>query len=131
MKNVIHTSLRAAALAVTLLVLPVAFAQTSDRAAQILAATGSIQLAAVGPYVQLGTFAIQVSTKLGSPSATLPDGTLLYSDFGIEHSSARGTLVVGFTNGRVSSLTLASPAVVVALRNQIMKPGDKVLIATR
>ena len=131
MKNLRLISLRATTLAVTLLVLPAAFAQTNDRAAQVLATTGSVRLESAGPYVGLGTYAIQVSAKLGSPSAILPDGTLLYAGFGIEGSSAHGTLVVRFTNGRVSFLSLASPAVVIALRTPAKTPGDKVLVATR
>lgn len=131
MKNLRLISLRAAALAVTLLVLPSGFAQTNDRAAQILAATGSVRLAAVGPYVAVGTYLIQVSTKLGSPSSILPDGTWLYEGFTIDDSNASGTLVVRFQEGRVSSLSLASPVVVIALRTQTRKPGGKVLVATQ
>ncbi len=124
-------SLRVAALAVTLLVLPAAFAQNPDRIAQALAATGSVRVDAVGPYVNVGTVRVQVFAKLGSPTATLPDGTWLYSDFLADGSDAHGTLVVHFNADRVSSLSLASPAVVVAMRNQAQKSGDKVLVAAR
>lgn len=131
MKKILVSSLRAAALAATLFVLPAVFAHAPDRAAQILAATGSVRLESAGPYVNLGTYSIQVSTKLGAPSATLSDGSLLYNDFSIEDSAAHGTLIVRFIDGRVSSLSLASPAAVIALRAGTEKSGDKVLVATR
>jgi ABC-type spermidine/putrescine transport system permease subunit II len=131
MKNLALTSLRVAALAVTLLVLPAAFAQNPDRIAQALAARGSVRVDAVGPDVNVGTCRVQVFAQLGSPTSTLPDGTWLYQDYLADGSEAHGTLVVHFNAGRVSSLSLASPAVVVALRNEAKRPGEKVLVAAR
>ncbi len=69
-----------------------------------------------GPYVEPGTYQIQVSTALGRPTHLLADGTWLYADFAVEASRARGTLVVRFAQGRVSTLTLVSPSVATALR---------------
>jgi len=129
MKNHHASTLRAAALATTLFVLPAAFAQTSDRAAQALATIGSVRVESAGPYVSVGTYRIQVTTKLGRPSATLADGTMLYENYLADGSAATGTLVVQFAAGRVSSLSLAGPAVVAALRTPARKLGDKVLIA--
>jgi hypothetical protein len=59
-----------------------------------------------GPYVETGTFRVQVADKLGRPAAVLPDGTWLFNRHRIENSNATGTLVVQFIDGRVSALTL-------------------------
>ena len=102
-----------------LLALPsLASAQASsptDRAAELLARNGSVRVNAAGPYVQTGTFAIQVAAKLGQPSARLVDGTWLYHNHALAGSDARGTLIVRFNQGRVSELTLVTPAVAAAL----------------
>jgi hypothetical protein len=45
----------------------------------------------------------------------LPDGTWFYSDYSANESAAHGTLVVCFDNGRVSKLSLVSPAVATAM----------------
>ncbi len=120
MKATIASAFRAAALATVLGVLPaIAFATNPrpvDRAAQQLAFGGSVPVKSVGPYVEIGTYQIQVSVKLGQPSVKLPDGTWLYDHRAIEGSAAEGTLIVRFVAGRVSSLALASSNVVAALR---------------
>ena len=99
---------------------------TADRAESLLAGRGSIPVEAAGPYVEVGTYRIQVAVKLGRPAARLPDGTWLYENFVADGSNARGTLVVRFAQGRVSSLMLATPAVVAALRST---PQPGVLVA--
>ena len=109
---------RAAALAATLLILP-GFAATkdspaTDRAAELLRTTGRLSVQAAGPHVEVGTYLIQVSVMLGRASATLPDGTWLYDNFVPENSAAKGTLVVRFTKGRVSDLSLVTPAIATA-----------------
>lgn len=78
--------------------------------------TGTMLVDAAGPYVEAGTFRIQVADKLGRPSAVLPDGTWLYQNFATEDGQMTGTLVVRFTKGRVTSLALATPEVVALLR---------------
>jgi hypothetical protein len=87
-----------------------------DSATQTLNSNGTVAIKTVGPYVEIGTFQIQVSTKLGRPDLTLADGTWLYHHRRIDGSAAEGTLVVRFAAGRVSALTLATPQVVAALR---------------
>jgi hypothetical protein len=135
MKTNLASTLRVAALAATLFLLPAIAsakdAAPADRAAQLLAACGSIPMSAVGPYVEVGTFQIQVSVKLGQPSAKLPDGTWLYQGYAVEDSQATGTLVVRFAQGRVTSLSLASPVMVAALRAAPRKTGDRVLVAAQ
>ena len=130
MKTIAVSTLRTAALAAALLLLPaVASAKdsaTADRAESLLAGRGSIPVEAAGPYVEVGTYRIQVAVKLGRPAARLPDGTWLYENFVADGSNARGTLVVRFAQGRVSSLMLATPAVVAALRST---PQPGVLVA--
>jgi hypothetical protein len=121
MKNLLISSLRAAAFASTL------FAFAASAHASDLTATGSLWVAAAGPYVNHGTCRVQVSAKLGRPSATLPDGTWLYEGFTAGDRS--GTLVVRFSAGRVSDLALASPAVVTALLAQPTTSAHPVLIA--
>ncbi len=110
------SALRATALAATLLVTASAFAQSPDRAAQLLAVAGSIPVSHAGPYIAAGTYRVQVSAQLGRPTASLPDGTWLYENFNADDSGASGTLVVRFVDGRVRSLSLASPSAVTALR---------------
>ena len=126
MKNFLISSLRAAALASTLLA---SSAFAADRAADVLSATGSVKIESVGPYVSTGTYRVQVSAKLGRPTTTLPDGTWVYENFNASDSAASGALVVRFVDGRVSSLSLATPATVVALRSPHHKVGDRILIA--
>lgn len=105
-------------------------ASSADRAADLLARQGAIPVAAAGSHVERGTFRIQVVAKLGQPDARLGDDTWLYHERAVEGSAARGTLIVRFTNGRVSSLAMATPAVVAALR---ANPAAAVheLVATR
>lgn len=126
--------LRVTALAATLLALPVlATAKdngaASDRAAELLAVKGSIPVSSAGPYVQAGTFRIQVIAKLGRPDTTLSDGTLLYPNFTVDDSNATGMLVVRFTSGRVSELSLVTPAVATVMMTP-KKPSDRVLVAS-
>ncbi len=133
MKTNIISALRAAALATVLGALPaLAFATNptpADRAAQQLASGGSVPVKSVGPYVERGTYQIQVSVKLGQPSAKLPDGTWLYDHRAIEGSAVEGTLIVRFVNGRVSSLALAGANVVAALR-AAPKNSDGIVVAS-
>ena len=87
-----------------------------DSAAQLLAREGSVRVTSAGAFVAPGTFRVQVAAKLGRPDLTLADGTWLYHHRRIGESAAEGTLVVRFAAGRVSSLSLVTPAVVAALR---------------
>lgn len=105
-------------------------AASTDRASQLLAQHGAVSIKAAGPYVEVGSFRIQVDTKLGRPSVTLPDGTRLYRNFEIKDSDAHGTLVVRFTEGRVSNLSLVTRAVETAMLSPKVTP-DGVMIASR
>ena len=104
-----------------LLVTPALFATeissdaAADTAAARLAHQGSLPLHAIGPYVEIGTFRILVEGKLGRPDARLADGTWLYHRQRIEGTTARGTVVVRFEAGRVSSLSLVTPQVAATL----------------
>jgi hypothetical protein len=133
MKTTIASALRAAALATVLGVLPAIASATNstpvDRAAHQLALRGSVPVKNAGPYVEIGTCQIQVSVKLGQPSAKLPDGTWLYDHRAIEDSAAEGTLIVRFVDGRVSSLALATSSVVAALR-ATPKNADGIVVAS-
>lgn len=117
--------LRRVLLAAALAVLPAvsSSAAAPDRAAEIFRLTGRLSVPAAGPYVEIGTYRIQVSAKLGSPTARLADGTWLYSDFGAENTAAHGTLVVRFVSGRVRELYLATPATITALREAAKHPN--------
>jgi hypothetical protein len=131
MKSTLASSARSAAIAAALLVLP-AFAsakgrEAKDPAGQLLALHGTVQVAAAGPYVEVGTFQIQVAVKLGRPAAKLADGTWLYPNTRVEDSDATGTLLVRFDRGRVSGLSLVTPAVAMALA----KAGDPLRIADK
>lgn len=127
--------LRTFALMATLAALPFAAQaaekSTTDSAARILAANGAVAVENAGPYVERGTFRIQVAEKLGRPNLELPDGTWLYHNRTVEGSAARGTLVVRFAKGRVTELAIAAPAVVAALRADPRKPLQAELIASK
>ena len=97
--------------------------RTRDHANELLTANGSVRVSHVGRAVEIGTYQIQVSVKLGRPDLRLADGTWLYHERNIEHSEATGTLVVRFTNGRVSELSLAGPSLVAALETQARAPA--------
>ena len=133
MKTTLASALRTAALATTLLALPALASAmnnaATDRAAEMLAVKGSIPVSSAGPYVQAGTFRIQVITKLGRPETTLSDGTLLYPNFSADGSDASGTLVVRFNQGRVSELALVTPTVATAMVTP-KKPSGRVLVAS-
>ncbi len=134
MKTNLASLARTAALAAALLALPVLASAkdnaATDRAAEALAVQGSIPVSSAGPYVQAGTFRIQVIAKLGRPDTALSDGTLLYPNFTADGSDATGTLVVRFAAGRVSGLSLVTPAVATAL-SAPKKAGSQILIADR
>ena len=111
MKNHLVSALRLSALAATLLVLPAlasATDQPADPAATLLMVSGSVPVKNAGPFVEVGTYRIQVSVKLGQPSARLADGTWLYASHRIDDGDATGTLVVRFNRGRVSDLALVT-----------------------
>jgi hypothetical protein len=131
MKNTIASALRSAALAATLLAVPALASaiETADRAAELLTAHSTVTVSNAGPYVELGTFQIQVSTKLGRPDTKLSDGTWLYSHYQVEESRAAGTLVVRFAKGRVSELSLVTPAAAIAMGTS-GKASDKILVAS-
>jgi hypothetical protein len=90
-----------------------------------------VPVQAAGAHVARGTFRIQVSTKLGRPDLELADGSWLYHGRTIAGSSARGTLVVRFAQGRVSELALVTPAVVAALRADPQRPLGNELVAAK
>jgi hypothetical protein len=132
MNTALASHVRVAALAATLFLLP-AFASArddagTDRTLQLLALRGSVPVKAAGPYVEVGTYQIQVAAKLGQPTSRLADGTWLYRNYTVVDSDATGTLVVRFQRGRVSALTLVTPAVAMAL-SAPPKAGDKVVLA--
>lgn len=129
MKNPLRSRLFAALLAIV--ALPASALSAPDTAAQLLARQGHVAVTNVGAFVEPGTFRIQVAAKLGQPDARLADGTWLYHRHRIADSSAEGTLVVRFLSGRVHSLTLATPAVVAAWRQEAAKPAAPDLLAKK
>lgn len=131
MKTKLASASRLLALAATLAVLP-AFAvgknaTSVDQAKQWLDVRGLVPVSSAGPYVEIGTFQIQVATKLGQPAARLADGTWLYRGFAVTDSAATGALLVRFEQGRVSSLTLVTPAVATALLTPQKAGGGSVV----
>lgn len=97
-----------------------------DRAAELLTTHGRIDLQAAGPYVERGTFRLQVAARLGRPDATLPDGSWLYHERRIAGSAARGSLIVRLdARGRVEALSLGTPAHVAALERTLPHPGGE------
>lgn len=133
MKTLLHSSPRSHFAVAALFLLPLITsahgASPADAMAQALARNGSIHVNSVGPYVESGTYRVQVAVKLGRPSYVLPDGTWLYQGYIINDSDASGTLVVRFQRGRVSELSLATPATVASLRGNTGKAQGKFFAA--
>ncbi len=126
MKIVTSSALRATTLVLALVVLSPSFARAAGTTAHS-PVVGALPVASVGPYVGAGTYLIQVAAKLGAPSDRLADGTWLYD--GYTAGDVTGTLVVTFANGRVLSLSLATPAAVAALRAHPRQTGTTILAA--
>lgn len=103
----------------------------SDRASALLVRQGSIAVASAGPYVEAGTYRIQVSAKLGRADVILPDGTWLYHGHRVVQSDAEGTLVVRFQGNRVSALAIVTPAVAVALQSGARQAKAADLLAAK
>ncbi len=95
------------------------------------ALTGSVAVKAAGPYVQVGSYRIWVSSHLGKPSFVLADGSWLYNNFTSDSNGATGSLLVRFSNGQVSQMKLVSPAIVAALRSAPKANGALVAISHR
>jgi hypothetical protein len=93
-----------------------ALADPKDRASEIMARDGYVAVSAVGQHVEIGTFRVQVAAKLGRPDVVLADGTWIYHRHRIVDSTASGSLVVQFNDGRVSALTLMSAERVAGLQ---------------
>ena len=102
----------------------------ADIVAVTLQSTGWLPVKAAGPYVQLGSYRIWVSSHLGKPAKVLPDGTWVYQGFKPEDSDAEGALLVSFKQGQVSDLRLVTPAVLTALLTRAHPPVGT-LIAQR
>lgn len=135
MNKSLVSTLRVAALSSTLFLIPVSASAkdsaAADPTAQALDSIGVVPVKAAGPYVQIGSYRIHVRMRLGRPNAMLPDGTWLYNDISADNSAAKGTLVVRFDQGKVSQLSLVSPAVATAmLRAPAPKQGGT-LVAGR
>lgn len=131
MNSILSSTVRVIGL-VTTLVFPVALAARNpapvNRTAQLLAIHGALPVSGAGPYVERGTFQIQVTAKLGEPTERLADGTWLYKNFSTEQNAATGTLIVRFNQaGRVSDLWLATPAVIADLRSSRNPAGASAL----
>ncbi len=136
MNRSLQNILRAAALAAALpLVSAVNSVQAagsgaSDAVAQAMATTGSVPVKAAGPYVQIGSYRVWVSSHLGKPKSTLPDGTWVYPNFEGTDSDVHGALLVNFKQGRVSDMRLVTPAVLAAMMSPV-KPASGSLVASR
>jgi hypothetical protein len=136
MKNILPPTLRAALLTAALFSLP-RFVSASpnpapaDSAVQALVLAGTVPVKAAGPYVEIGTYQIQVSVKLGRPAFQLPDGSWLYRNFAVPDSRAAGFLLVRFNQGRVSELALVSPAIATALQDAPKHGHERILTAAQ
>lgn len=106
-------------------------APAPDQASQLLAVHGTLPLQSAGRHVAPGTLRVQVAAKLGRPDLQLADGSWLYHHQRVNDSEARGTLVVRFEAGRVTSLSLATPAVVAQLRANPNPIAPRELLATK
>jgi len=92
------------------------------------------RVAANGDHVAAGTTRVFVSLRLGAPNHVLPDGTWLYSNYvmrlSADDAGRPATLVVRFRDNRVTQLTLADSAAVLAMRNSPHRVApDRILTA--
>jgi hypothetical protein len=132
MKTTTLNTLRTAILAALLSSAALVSAHAApDAALSAMSLTGSVAVKEAGPYVQVGSYRIWVSSHLGKPSLVLADGTWLYSHFTVDGSGAAGTLLVRFNRGQVSEMKLVSPAIVAALRSAPKASGALVAISHR
>lgn len=134
--NIINTaSIRAAALAAALFIVPSIVSAnesaSADQAAQVLATAGIVPVKTAGPYIEIGSYRIWVSSHLGRPSAVLANGAWLYRGYSVADSAASGTLVVRFIDGRVSKLSLVTSAVETAMLTAPAISQGQVAIAFR
>lgn len=83
-------------------------------------------------HVTAGTARVMVALRLGTPNAVLPDGSWLYSGYSARREDARlvanGTLIVRFHDNRVSSLSVADPSTITALRRAPRQPAVNPLL---
>ena len=89
-----------------------------------------------GDTVAVGTSRVMVSLRLGAPSTVLPDGSWLYSDYLLQlrpdDAGRPATLVVRFTDSKVTRLSLADQTTVLALRQRPQPSSkDKVFAANQ
>jgi hypothetical protein len=104
----------------------------SDRAAAKLNLYGSVGVESVGSNVRIGASKAEVALTVGSPSQVLSDGQwIFFRDFWVDHSVAHGSLVVGFVGGKVSELTIVTPAKGVALCRMIGRSSSAELISRK
>jgi len=128
----IISSLRSALLVSSLAVAFGSAVQAADLGATVarqLNTQGEVAVHAAGPYVEVGSYRIWVSSHLGRPAVVLQDGTWLYRDFSVSDSQVGGTLAVSFSNdGRVAAMKLLSGVRVAELTSHKAQTG---LIAAR
>jgi hypothetical protein len=103
-----------------------------DRAAAKLNLCGSVAVESVGSDVRIGSSRAQVALAIGSPSRVLADGRwIVFRDFWVDQSTAHGSLVVGFTDGKVSELRIVTPNEGAALCCAKSAPASVLLLARR
>ncbi len=103
-----------------------------DRAAANLNLYGSIAVDLVGSNVRIGSPKAEVATNIGSPSRILPDGRwIIFRNYWVDQSSAHGSLVVGFADGKVSELMIVTPKEGTALCRGERGPAIAGLVASR
>jgi hypothetical protein len=106
-------------------------AAPGDPAAAKLALHGSVAVDSVS-NVAIGASKADVSRTIGSPSRLLADGRwIMFRDFWVDHSAAHGSLVIGFTDGKVSDLSIVTPNEGVALCRMTADSVSVGLIARR
>lgn len=103
----------------------------NDPADQILKASGSVPISRVGSDVRVGSSRSEVSAKVGPANRILPDGSwLIQGTYFVDHSNARGILLVSFNGDRVSAMRLVTRAVAVDLALRRESVQQLILIAS-
>lgn len=132
-----HSVLRAGFLALSLFLARAIYADvpapaSGDPASSRMALCGSVAIDSVGRDVRIGSSKADVARAIGSPSRILSDGRwIVFRNFWVDQSVAHGSLVVGFTDGKVSELRIVTPKQGIALCRSGRSSEDSSLVALK
>lgn len=115
------------------LILSLALLTSGSAVASTASSAALTPVSAVGDYIHVGTGRALVQSRLGTPTASLSDGTWLYRGFNAPGASGGdSTLVVRFEGHKVAALALTNEWGAESLRLAARKsaPADARQVAT-